>query len=181
MGVRMTFDRYLDLAIRATGGLLLITCAWSLFSLLKQRASDVFGAVRDRVTGNGRASGAANEAGKMNEAVGRTADQSRAVGAARHVIALAADRSKLNPEHLLFYDFVTGAARAVIGDPGFAETVGKQMRPSVWQEPSDVASSQRGPSGLRRDAAWVDLRSAVLVCATVLVIGLSFRWWAAIH
>ena len=135
-GVRMTVDWSLDLAIRAAGGLLLITCACLLFSLLKQRVSEFFGTVQGHVTGNSGASG--NEASKMKEAVGRAADQRRAVGAAQHVIAIATNRNNVSTEHLLFYDFVTAAARAVINDPALAETIGKQMVPSVWQEPSDA-------------------------------------------
>ena len=136
-GVRMTVDWSLDLAIRAAGGLLLITCACLLFSLIKERASEVFGAVRDDLVGNSGVSGAANEASKKEE-VGRAADQSRAVRAAAHVIAIATNRNNVSTEHLLFYDFVTAAARAVINDPVLAETIGKQMIPSVWQEASDA-------------------------------------------
>ena len=134
----MTVDWSLDLAIRAAGGLLLITCACLLFSLLKQRVSEFFGTVQEHVTGNSGASGTANEASKMKEAVGRAADQSRAVGAAQHVIAIATNRNNVSTEHLLFYDFVTAAARAVLGDLVLAETVGKQMKANVWREPSEA-------------------------------------------
>jgi len=123
----MTVDWSLDLAIRAAGGLLLITCACLLFSLLKQRVSEFFGTVQEHVTGNSGASVTANEASKMKEAVGRAADQSRAVEAAQHVIAIATNRNNVSTEHLLFYDFVTAAARATIADASFAESVGRDM------------------------------------------------------
>jgi hypothetical protein len=138
----MIVDWYLDLATRAMGGLLLITCACLLFSLIKERASEVFGAVRDDVAGNSGASRPANEASKMKEEVGRTADQSRAVSAAAHVIAIATNRNNVSTEHLLFYDFVTAAARTVISNPALAETIGEEMRANVWEGASKPYSFQ---------------------------------------
>jgi hypothetical protein len=148
----MIVDWYLDLATRAMGGLLLITCACLLFSLIKERASEVFGAVRDDVAGNSGASDPPNEASKKEE-VGRTADQSRAVRAAAHVIAIATNRNNVSNEHLLFYDFVTAAARAALSDPDIAETIGEKMRANVWKGSSKPYSSQRRPSGFNAEAA----------------------------
>jgi hypothetical protein len=133
----MTVDWYLaDLAVRVTGGLLFITCACLLFSLLKC-ASEAFGTVRGHATGNSDGSDALNEGTTTTEA-GDTAHQGHAVRAAEHVIARAGDRSNVRPEHVPFYDFVTAAARAVLGDLVLAETVGKQMKANVWREPSEA-------------------------------------------
>ena len=79
----------------------------------------------------------------------------------------------MRPEHVLFYDFVTAAARVVLADPAFAQTIGKQMEP--------IASSQESPRGNRPDAAWVRVRSAVLVSAAVLVLGFGVGWWSTVH
>jgi hypothetical protein len=65
----MIVDWYLDLATRAMGGLLLITCASLLFSLIKERASEVFGAVRDDVAGNSGVSGPASRAALRTKVV----------------------------------------------------------------------------------------------------------------
>jgi hypothetical protein len=137
----MIVDWYLDLATRAMGGLLLITCACLLFCLIKERASEVFGAVRDDVAGH---SGASRP---------RTADQSRAVRAAAHVIAIATNRNNVSTEHLLFYDFVTAAARAVISNPALAESVGEEMWANVWEGSSKADGSQQDPSGFKAEAA----------------------------
>ena len=127
MGVGMTVDWYLaDLAVRAAGGLLLITFACLLLSFLKKCAVDACGAVRGRATGNSDASGAPNEA-SATKGAGPTAYQSHAVRAAEHVISSAGDRGDVRPEHVLFYDFVTAAARATIADASFAESVGRDM------------------------------------------------------
>jgi hypothetical protein len=121
----MTVDWYLaDLAVRAAGGLLFITFACLLLSLLKKCAVDAFGAVRGR--GDSGASDAPNEASAIR-GEGRTAYQSHAVRAAQHVITSAGDRGNVRPEHVLFYDFVTAAARATIADASFAESVGRDM------------------------------------------------------
>ena len=138
MGVGMTVDWYLaDLAVRAAGGLLLITFACLLLSLLKKCAVDACGAVRGRATGNSDASGAPNEA-SATKGAGPTAYQSHAVRAARDVIARAGDRNNVRPEHVLFYDFVTAAAKAVLGDPALAEKMGKQMKANVWRGSPEV-------------------------------------------
>jgi hypothetical protein len=137
----MAVDWYLaDLAVRLTGGLLFITCACLLLSLLKQCAGEVVGAVRGQATGNSGASGAPNETSTTNEAsatkgASGNAYQSNAIRAAQHVISSAGDRSKVRPEHVLFYDFVTAAARATIADATIAESVGR-----------DMPLSRRGPS-----------------------------------
>ena len=127
MGVGMTVDWYLaDLAVRAAGGLLFITFACLLLSFIKRCTADAFGAVRGHPTGDSGASGAANEA-RATRSAGSTACQSHAVRAAKHVISRVGDRSKVRPEHVLFYDFVTAAARATIADASFAENVGRDM------------------------------------------------------
>jgi len=127
VGVGMTVDWYLaDLAVRAAGGLLLITFACLLLSFLKKCVIDAFGAVRGRATSNSGATAAPDEAGATKRE-GRTAHQSLAVRAAQHVISSAGDRGKVRPEHVLFYDFVTAAARATIADASFAESVGRDM------------------------------------------------------
>jgi hypothetical protein len=46
-GVGMTVDWYLDVAIRAAGGLLVITCAYLLFSWFKECADEIYDADRD--------------------------------------------------------------------------------------------------------------------------------------
>jgi len=127
VGVGMTVDWYLaDLAVRAAGGLLLITFACLLLSFLKKCAIDAFGVVRGRTTGSSGASVAPDEA-STTKGEGRTACQSHAVRAAQHVITSAGDRGNVRPEHVLFYDFVTAAARATIADASFAESVGRDM------------------------------------------------------
>jgi hypothetical protein len=123
----MTVDWYLaDLAVRGAGGLLFITFACLLLSFIKRCATDVSGAVRGHPTGDSGASGAPNEA-RATQGAGRSACQSHAVRAAQHVISSAGDRSSVRPEHILFYDFVTAAARATIADASFAENVGRDM------------------------------------------------------
>jgi hypothetical protein len=127
VGGGMTVDWYLaDLAVRAAGGLLLITFACLLLSFLKKCAIDAFGAVRGRAAGNSDSSVAPDEAGETKGA-GPSAYQSHAVRAAQHVITSAGDRGNVRPEHVLFYDFVTAAARATIADASFAESVGRDM------------------------------------------------------
>jgi hypothetical protein len=127
VGVSMTVDWYLaDLAVRAAGGLLLITFACLLLSFLKKCVIDAFGVVRGRTTGSSGASAAPDEA-STTKGEGRTAYQSHAVRAAQHVITSAGDRGNVRPEHVLFYDFVTAAARATIADASFAESVGRDM------------------------------------------------------
>jgi hypothetical protein len=110
----------------------LITCAWLLFSLLKECAEEVFDVVRGHATGNSGASKARNEGTTKKEA-SHTSRQNHAIGAAQHVIAIATNRNNVSAEHLLFYDFVTAAARAVISNPALAETIGEQMRANVGE------------------------------------------------
>jgi len=137
VGGSMTVDWHLaDLAVRVTGGLLCITCACLLFTLLKC-ATEGFGAVRRHGTGNSGAGDVPNEGTTTTEPSG-TAHQSHAVRAARDVIARAGDRNNVRPEHVLFYDFVTAAAKAVLGDPALAEKMGKQMKANVWRGSPEV-------------------------------------------
>ena len=137
VGVSMTVDWYLaDVAIRVTGGLLFITCTCLLFSLLKC-GSEAFGTVRGHATGNSDASDVPN-VGTTTKEAGGTAHRSYAIRTAQHVIARAGDRRNVRPKHVLAYDFVTAAARMVLGDPVLAETVGKQMRADIWHEPSEA-------------------------------------------
>jgi hypothetical protein len=148
----MDVDWYIDLAVRATGGLLLITCACLLFGLLKECAGEAFGVVRGHATANSDASKAPNEGTTTKEA-SRTAHQNLAIGAAQHVIAIATNRNNVSAEHLLFYDFVTAAARVVISNPALAETVGEEMRANNWEGSSKVDSFQQRPRGFDAEAA----------------------------
>ncbi|HEY7302420.1 MAG TPA: hypothetical protein VH684_31370 [Xanthobacteraceae bacterium] len=167
----MTVDLYVaDMAVRAIGGLLFVTFFCLLVGLLKQWVRDWFGAVD--ATGNGWASGAQYEASTTKRS-GSAAYQNHAVGAAQHVIKRAGYRGNVRPEHVLFYDFVTAAARAVLADPAFAQTIGKQMQP--------IGSSQDSPPGKRPETAWLPVRSAVLISAAVLAIGFSVGWWSTLH
>jgi hypothetical protein len=167
----MTVDLYVaDMALRATGGLLLVTFGCLLLGLLKRCVRDVFGDATAHSGASG-ASGAQDEVG-TNQA-GPAAYQNHAVRAAQHVISRAGNRGNVRPEHVLFYDFVMAAARLVLADPAFARTIGKQMDP--------IANSQEPPRSNRRETAWLGVRGAMLVSATVLAIGFGVGWWSSLH
>jgi len=79
----------------------------------------------------------------------------------------------VRPEHVLFYDFVTAAARVVLADPTLAQTIGKQTKP--------IGGSRQSNNGNRRGARWLRLQGAAVVSAAVLVIGFGVGWWSTLH
>jgi hypothetical protein len=94
----MAVDWYIDLIIRVMGGFLLITCAWLLWSLLKEWASEGFGPVHP---------GPATE---VQPAL-RTKPPQRRIGATPRMEAVPLEPPSTNPiaasgdvraEHLLF-------------------------------------------------------------------------------
>jgi hypothetical protein len=127
--MRVDWYQLADMAARGTGGLLFITFACLLLRMLKQCVSDPLGEVPGHETGSSGGSDAPNQAATSKGAV-RTAHQGHAVRAAQHVIAIARDRSNVRSEHLLFYDFITAAARAVLDNPAVAENIGTIMPPN---------------------------------------------------
>jgi hypothetical protein len=54
---------------------------------------------------------------------------------------------------VLFYDFVTAAAKVVLVDPALAETIGKQMDANASREPCEAGSSQQDLCNVRAEAA----------------------------